>query len=511
MVANARLLLALALLAALVFGPDAGSVRIGLAIALAVVVAAGWVLDQRSRAAPGPDAAVSPPAGGAPPATLHDPLTRLPGRQLLHELLSKQLAQARRSRDLIGVLVCDLDRFKALNDSRGQAAGDELLAGVASRLAAEVREADLLGRTGGDEFTLVVTRARQPEDVMQVAQRVLACFEEAFTAAGRETLVSTSLGVSLFPADGEQAGELLGNAEVALRQAKARGGNCLQLFTAAMNRRAHERTELGQELRYALRRRQLVPHFQPQVALADGRITGMEALVRWPHPERGLLSAGAFIALAEESGLMPDLGAWLIGEICRCNAGWRDRGLPAVPVSVNVSIRQFQGGDVAAVVAEALAASGLPPELLHLEITESIAMLDAERMSKALARLREMGVKIHLDDFGTGYSSLSYLLHYPVDVLKIDRSFVAGVPASEESAMIVRLTLALGRRLGLGVIAEGVETAAQLAFLRDEGCPTAQGFLLGRPLPPVEFEKLLAAGAVALEPPPAGGGRPAKH
>ena len=432
-------------------------------------------------------------------AGLHDPLTQLPGRALLQELLHKQIAQARRAGEIVGVILCDVDDLRAINESFGHTAGDRLLQEVARRLSTDIREADSVARTGEDEFTLILGRAETPEDVRRVADRLLVGLRAPLEVDGREIVISASVGVSVFPADAEQPEQLLDNAETALAAARSQGGNCVRVFSADMGEGRRQRGALGQALRRALLKESLCLHFQPQVSLADGSIVGMEALVRWPHPERGLIPAGVFIPVAEETGLMPELGRWLIDAVCRQNVAWHKSGLAALPVSVNVSGRQFQSDeDLALVVEEALDAHGLLAERLHLEITESIALDDFERISKALSRLQDRGVKIHLDDFGTGFSSLAYLLRFPVDVLKIDRSFVAGVPKSHHGAMIVRTTLSLAKSLGLGVIAEGVEEPGQLRFLQAEGCEAVQGYLLGRPTPVEEFEKLLARGRVDL-------------
>jgi diguanylate cyclase (GGDEF)-like protein len=437
--------------------------------------------------------------GGVFAAGLHDPLTRLPARALLQELLHKQLAQARRAGEQVGVILCDIDDLGAINESFGHDVGDRLLQEVARRLSSDIREADSVARTGEDEFTLVVGRAETAADVQHVADRLLSGMRRPVEVDGREILISVSVGVSVFPHDAERAEQLLDNAGAALATARHHGGNCVCAFSAALGAGRRQRGDLGQALRRALRQERLLLYFQPQVSLADGRIVGMEALVRWPHPERGVIAAGAFVPVAEETGLMPELGRWLIGAVCRQNAAWHDSGLARLPVSVNVSGRQFQSDeDLARVVEEALGGSGLAADRLHLEITESIALEDFERISAILLRLQRRGVKICLDDFGAGFSSLGYLLRFPIDVLKIDRSFVASVPASRHGAMIVRATLSLAASLGLGVIAEGVEEAGQLRFLRSEGCATVQGFLVGRPLPVDEFEALLARGRVDL-------------
>ncbi len=443
--------------------------------------------------------AVAERPGRVQDAGLHDPLTRLPGRALLKELLQKQLAQARRSGELVGLILCDIDDLRAINESYGHGSGDRLLQEVARRLSNDIREADSVARTGEDEFTLIVGRAETASDIQLVADRLLAGIRAPVEVDGREILIPVSAGISVFPRDAEQPEQLLDNAETALAAARSQGGNKVRVFTADLGLGRRRRGALGQALRRALMRNRLCLYFQPQVSLADGRLIGMEALVRWPHPDQGLISAGVFIPVAEETGLMPELGRWLIDEVCRQNAAWRNAGLARLPISVNVSGRQFQSDeDLALVVEEALDASGLPADLLHLEITESIALEDFERISEALFRLQKRGVKIHLDDFGTGFSSLTYLLRFPVDVLKIDRSFIAGVPASRHGEMIVRATLSLAESLELGVIAEGVEKPDQLRFLRAAGCQAVQGFLVGRPVPVEEFEALLARGRVDL-------------
>ena len=484
---------------------------------LAVAAAAGRASEAGPPPAEEPSAAVQPLAAVAPldrlagrlaaaerpagvhEAGLHDPLTRLPGRALLQELLQKQIAQARRSGELAGVILCDIDDLRAINESFGHRVGDRLLQEVARRLSTDIREADSVARTGEDEFTLIVGRAETADDIRLVADRIMAGVRAPFEVDGREMLISVSVGISVFPRDAEEAEVLLDNAETALAAARGQGGNLVRAFDSGMGLGRRRRGALGQDLRHALLQEALCLHFQPQVSVADGAIVGMEALVRWPHPERGLISAGEFIPVAEEAGLMPELGRWLIDEVCRQNAAWHRAGAARLPMSVNVSGRQFRSDeDLALVVEEALDAHGLLAEHLHLEITESIALDDFEHISRALARLRQRGVKIHLDDFGTGFSSLAYLLRFPVDVLKIDRSFVAGVPASRHGAMIVRATLSLGESLGLGVIAEGVEQPDQLRFLQSAGCQVVQGFLFGRPMPLAEFEALLERGRVDL-------------
>ncbi len=453
----------------------------------------GRALDDLSRRLAGTG---RPPTVGD--AGLHDPLTGLPNRRLFQELLGKQIAQARRSGELLGLVLCDLDDLQGINESYGHEFGDRLLQAVGQRLSGDIREADSIARTGEDEFTLLLGRAQAAEDIHQVAERLMAGFRKPFEVGDAQIAIAASIGVSLFPRDAADGDRLIDAAEAALAAAKRQGGSAVRAYSTSMEQGRRRRGVLAQELRVALRDDQLCLYFQPQISLTDGRLVGSEALVRWRHPERGLIPAGGFIPAAEAAGLMPELGRWLMREVCRQNAAWRAAGARRLPVSVNVSGRQFQSGDVAEVVEEALEASGLEPDGLQLEITESIALGNFERISATLFRLQADGVKIHLDDFGTGYSSLSYLLRFPVDVLKIDRSFVAGVPASRHGASIVRATLSLARSLGLAVVAEGVEEPEQLRFLQAEGCAAVQGYLLGRPAPVREFERLMADGGVDL-------------
>jgi diguanylate cyclase (GGDEF)-like protein len=427
-----------------------------------------------------------------------DALTGLPNRRLFEELLSKEIARAARSGQLVAVVLLDLDRFKDINSSWGRDTGDELLRRVSENVSSMLRAEDTLARLGGDEFAFMVTAVEQVQDVLALVRRLTARFRSPFEIDRREILITCSMGFSIYPEDGEDPVELLRHADSALFRAKSSGRDQFQIFAPSMNRWAKERLELERELRRGIRRQELSIYCQPQVSLTDGELVGMEALVRWQHPERGVVEAGRFIPLAEETGLIQVLGHWVLGEVCRQNARWQREGFPRLPISVNVSVRQFQLSDLASLVEETLAESGLAPEYLQLEITESVAMSETEAASICLAKLRNSGVRIQLDDFGTGFSSLSYLTRYPVDTLKIDRSFVDGVPDKPESVAIIQATLALAGSLELEVIAEGVETEAQLDFLRQNRCRVAQGYLLGRPLPISEFEEVLRKQRVPL-------------
>ena len=428
----------------------------------------------------------------------HDQLTGLPNRKLFEELLSKELARAARGARMVAVVLLDLDHFKDINDSLGHEAGDQLLRQVADGVSAMLRQEDTMARIGGDEFALLVTAVERAEDALVLLRRLSARFRSPFQLDEREFPVSCSMGISLYPEDGKDPQELMRNADAALFRAKSTGRNNFQIFAPSMNRWAQERLDMEQELRRGLGRHELTIFFQPQVSLSDGEVVGMEALVRWQHPKKGTVAAGKFIPLAEETGVIVPMGRWVLGEACRQNANWQKEGLPRVPISVNISVRQFQLDDVVAVVDQALDDSDLEPEFLQLEITETVPMTETEEIATCLARIHERGVGIHLDDFGTGYSSLTYLTRYPVDTLKIDRSFVNEVPEKAESVAIIEATLALAGSLKLGVIAEGVENEDQLTFLRRSACKVAQGYLLGRPIPGDQFEDVLRNRRVKL-------------
>jgi diguanylate cyclase (GGDEF)-like protein len=396
----------------------------------------------------------------------HDLQTGLPNRRLFHELLVKELAHAKRDRHKVGIAILDLDNFKDINDSLGHGIGDQILRELAERLAAITREADTLARQGGDEFALVISGNDDLPGIRDAMTRIWSVFAEPFTVSEPPIRISATGGISVYPDHGETPELLVGQAESALQWVKGRGGKSWEIFEPTMDRQAGARLKLEQDFHRADRGRELLVYYQPICSIQSGVLEGFEALVRWNHPESGLMSAGQFIPTLEEAGLMPDLGSWLWEEICRQAVEWQDAGLSLKPISVNVSVRQFQAGDVAEIAAAALAKAGLAPDFLQLEITETIAMHETATMIDHLGRCRRLGIRIHLDDFGTGYSSLSYLLQFPVDVLKIDRSFVSGVPDHRHSVAIVKATLALARSLGLQVIAEGVETLEQLRFLR---------------------------------------------
>ncbi len=423
---------------------------------------------------------------------LHDPLTGLPNRRLLQDRLTNALAQARRKRGLVAVLLLDLDDFKAVNDTLGHPAGDALLQAIARRLSGILRVSDTLARLGGDEFALVQVGARQPADIAILAQKVLAALASPFDLGGQEAYISTSLGIALFPDDGGDTHDLLKNADLALYRAKAEGRGRFRFFEPAMDAEIRTRQRTGRELRQALERGEFVLHYQPRFDLARGAITGAEALLRWLHPQRGLVPPGEFVPHAEAAGLIVPLGAWVLAEACRQARGWSEAG-HGLTVGVNVSPAQLRHPDMLQTVDDALSSSGLRPMLLELEITEGLLVEATDGVRGCLAGLAARGVQLAIDDFGTAYSSLAYLRRLPAQRIKIDRSFVRDIGSDAEDEAVVRAIVTLGHSLGKQVVAEGVETEAQMAFLREHGCDEAQGYLLAPPVAAEVLEGLLAA------------------
>lgn len=421
----------------------------------------------------------------------HDALTGLPNRALLMDRLSMAVAHARRHKGTIAVMFLDLDGFKLINDTLGHGFGDRLLQQVAERLSSCLREDDTVGRLGGDEFTLLLPDVARGEDAARIAQKVLDTVARPFDIDGHELFMTTSIGVGLYPGDGDDAGSLLKNADAAMYRAKETGRNNYQLFTPAMNERAASRLSLESGLRRAIERGEFVLHYQPQAALSDRSLVGVEALVRWRHPERGLVGPGEFIPLAEETRLILPLGQWILETACRQATLWDEAGLSGFRVAVNVSGRQFQQQDVLQVVGQALQAARLDPRRLDLEITESAAMQNLELTVAMLRGLREMGVRISVDDFGTGHSSLSRLKRLPLDAVKIDQAFIHDLSVSQSDRAIVKGIIQMAHGLGLHVIAEGVETEGQADFLREQGCDEMQGYLLGKPCPAEDLVEAL--------------------
>lgn len=417
----------------------------------------------------------------------HDALTGLPNRRLFRDRLTVALAHARRMKHPLAVMFLDLDRFKVVNDTLGHSTGDELLKTVGTRLQSSLREEDSIARMGGDEFTILLADLKTTDDSAKIAQKVLDTVAQPLRIDGTELFVTTSIGIALFPSDGDTAEALLANADHAMYRAKDAGRNSYQMFTPAMNNRALERLSLENDLRHALDRGELVLHYQPQINIASGRVTGVEALLRWNRPGFGLVGPKDFIPIAEETQLIVPIGEWVLREACRQAVEWQSDRPSGFRMAVNLSPRQFQHSDLPHVIAAALELSGIAPHDLELEITESLAMQNTTRTIATLQRLREMGVQIAIDDFGTGHSSLNYLRSFPIDSVKIDQEFVQEIEGSEADRAIVSAVIGMARGLRLRVTAEGVETESQLAFLREQGCEDVQGFLFGEPVPASAF------------------------
>jgi diguanylate cyclase (GGDEF)-like protein/PAS domain S-box-containing protein len=410
-----------------------------------------------------------------------DTLTGLPNRILLHDRLAQSLTQARRHDRKVGMLFVDLDRFKLVNDTLGHYAGDLMIAEVGRRLTRCVRAGDTVGRISGDEFAVVLADLAHADDAAVVAQKLLVALAEPYHLAGSEAFATASIGIAVYPGDGDDAEDLLRNADMAMYRVKESTRNAYCFFTAEMNLRSAEKMQLNNDLRHAIERNEFVLHYQPKVELGNGALTGFEALLRWNHPTRGLVPPGQFVPALEESGLIVPVGEWVLREACAQIGRWQRAGLSPVPVAVNLSAKQFRRRDLDEVVSKALAEAGVAPALLELEITESCLMEDPDQAVRLLHDLRDAGVRISVDDFGTGYSSLSYLTRLPLSALKIDRSFVRDAATNPEAASIVRAVIDMAHNLRFTVVAEGVETPQQVAFLRQHACDQAQGYHFGRP------------------------------
>ncbi len=420
----------------------------------------------------------------------HDVLTRLPNRFLFYKRLDRALANAAREARSFAMFFIDLDRFKNINDTFGHPTGDMLLQLVADRLYECIRKTDLIARLGGDEFAILAESVSDMGAVTELAEQVMAALSHPFHIEGQELFVPASIGISVFPQDGRDAESLIKSADVAMYRAKGAGKNNYQFFSADMSTASLEHLMLENALRHALQRNEFQLYYQPKVQVATASIFGMEALLRWNHPDLGIIGPSRFIPLAEEMGLIRRIGDWALHEACRQNAEWQRAGYAALVVAVNLSSTQLQE-DIVTTVAETLEQTGLTACWLELELTESTVMQAPEQSALVLRSLRDMGVQISIDDFGTGYSSLSYLKRFPIDTLKIDQSFVRDIIDDPNDAAITDAVIALARSLKMRVIAEGVETAEQLDFLRENGCDSYQGFLFSRPLPAAEFQKLL--------------------
>jgi len=423
----------------------------------------------------------------------HDALTDLPNRILFHDRLSLAILHAHRRKQILAVMFIDLDHFKNVNDTLGHSAGDEVLVAVAERLKACLREEDTVARVGGDEFLLLLTGVSRESDVAGMARKILKALADPFTLKNRELFLSASIGVGLYPDDGADAETLVTNVDSAMYRAKEAGRNNFQYFTPHMQEASQERAYLESGLRRALPRREFALHYQPVLALASRRVLGLEALVRWNHPERGLLGPKEFIGLAEDAGLIVAIGDWILHKACQEARRLQEGAFPDLLMSVNLSPRQFQDKDLVWTVQRVLSETGLPPTSLELEITEGIAMQNLSLTMEVLGELSRLGIQISVDDFGTGHSSLSYLKHFPIHRLKIDRSFVAGMTRDDRDRSIVAAIVSMAHNLSLRVTAEGVETSAQAELLASLGCDDAQGFLFAPPLPEASLEDRLLA------------------
>lgn len=425
----------------------------------------------------------------------HDALTGLPNRRLFMDIIIVEVAEARRIRKRLAVLFLDLDRFKEVNDTLGHEAGDELLKEVARRLRANVRESDAVARIGGDEFNIILTNISHVEDITVSARKIMSSFQQPYFIAGNELYMTTSIGISIYPDDNEEVDTLFRYADIAMYHAKEIGKNAYQFYNSAINIRSVERIKMEGALRQTFDRGELLVHYQPQVDIKTREIIGAEALVRWQHPELGLLESARFIPLAEETGLITTIDEWVFRTVCAQLRSWRHAGLLPVSVTINLSARQFQSPELITTVSKIVEETGVPPDCLNLEITESMAMSNVERTASYLKEIAKQGIHISIDDFGTGYSSLNYLKRLPVEKLKIDKSFIQDIATDPDDRAIISAVTAMAHTMRMKVIAEGVETEEQLSFLRSIHCDEGQGYLFSRPLPAEEFRELMGAGS----------------
>ena len=432
----------------------------------------------------------------------HDPLTLLPNRAVLAERMRQAIAAARHGECQIALLLFNLDRLQRINDSLGHETGDAMLQEMARRAGLLTGPADTLAHLGGDEFVLLLTQCLDSDDVIVAARRLIEEVSRPVMVGGHDLIITTSVGISIYPRDGANPSELLKAADVALSHMKDTGRNGFRFFKGEMNAHALRWMSLETHLRRAIERGELSLNYQPQVSIADGSICSMEALLRWRSPELGQVAPGDFIALAEDTGMILPIGNWVIRQACLQNKAWQDAGMAPLRVAVNVSAHQFMAGTVPSVVADALLESGLEARWLEVELTESVMMHDSESTAAQLSALTEMGVSISLDDFGTGYSSLGYLSRFMLDKLKIDQTFVRNITTEPRSAAIAQATVALAHGLSLVVIAEGVETEGQLAFLAAIGCDEVQGFLFSRPVPADDMARMMSGETALLRLPP---------
>jgi diguanylate cyclase (GGDEF)-like protein/PAS domain S-box-containing protein len=418
----------------------------------------------------------------------HDSLTDLPNRVLFKDRLTLALAHARRNKRLLAVMFLDLDRFKNINDTLGHERGDQFLKNIAERLKNLFREGDTIARLGGDEFALILPEINQMHDAVKIAQRIMETIKQPWSLANHEFHTTISIGIAVYPNDGEDVETLLKNSDIAMYRAKERGRDNYQFYNSTMSDKILEKLELENSLRQALEHQEFVLYYQPRVNINLGQIVCMEALIRWQKPDQGLIAPDKFIPLAEESGLILPIGEWVLKTACAQNKAWQEAGFSNMCVAVNLSSRQFQQQNLVKMIAQVLKETGLEARWLELEITEAAAMQDVDYTIKTLRSLGEMGVHIFIDDFGIGYSSLNYLKRLPINALKIDKSFVKDITTDANDAAIVSTIINLGQNLKLKVIAEGVETEKQLLFLKEQGCDEIQGYLISKPMPAANFD-----------------------
>jgi diguanylate cyclase (GGDEF)-like protein/PAS domain S-box-containing protein len=421
----------------------------------------------------------------------HDALTGLPNRAMFGEVLSIAIQNARRYNRSFAVLFIDLDRFKNINDTLGHDAGDKLLQEMGKRVAHTMRTSDVVARLGGDEFVVLVQEVIEAKQVASVARKVLSALVHPMTIQGQECRVTASIGICMFPSEAQDELALMKNADIAMYRAKEDGKNTYKFYSEEMNVHSFERLALETSLRRGLERSEFVLHYQAKLDLSTDRITGVEALVRWQHPEMGMVPPAQFIPLAEETGLIVPIGKWVLETACAQNVAWQKQGLPPVHIAVNLSARQFADEDLVEDVAAVLKSTGLKPELLELELTESMVIQNTERAGRVLNQIKRMGVRLAIDDFGVGYSSLTHLKRFPIDTLKVDRSFIRDLPADEDDKAITEAIIAMGKSLNLTVVAEGVETQEQQSFLQDHDCDEMQGFFFSKPISGDAFAELL--------------------
>jgi diguanylate cyclase (GGDEF)-like protein/PAS domain S-box-containing protein len=431
-------------------------------------------------------------------AAQHDLVTNLPNRLLLNDRISQAIALARRQSRIIAVMFLDLDHFKYINDSLGHAAGDKLLQSVSRRLLTSLRGSDTVSRQGGDEFVILLSELTQATDAATSAKKILQSLNTPHSIDQQELHIDGSIGISIYPADGEDAETLIKNADTAMYHAKERGRNNYQFFTTKMNLKAVERQSVEGNLRRAIERQEFLLHYQPKVNLDTGEITGVEALIRWQQPDRGLVSPAQFVPIAEDCGLILQIGSWVMREACRQGRRWQEAGLSALPIAVNVSAVEFRHKGFVESVRNILSETGLDARYLELELTEGVLMEDAESTTAVLQELKAMGVHLAVDDFGTGYSSLSYLRQFPIDVLKIDQSFIQQITADPDDSSIVSAIINMARSLKHLVVAEGIETQEQRAYLQTQSCAQGQGYLFSRPLAAAQFAHLLQTGIMPV-------------